>query len=347
MYQHSRQCSSGRHYASRQLVGALLLTCVAWGTGCTTPKRGYEETFEQLWDEFDAMYGGFELRDVDWDDAYDRYRPKVNDDMSDEEFYDVITDMLAETDDGHVHVIAPGRQVWSANHFYHDEIGYDRFDLDLVREEYLDDDFETNDYDWYTLGELEDGSTYLHLQGIDDSTQILSTARKRADKSGKLVIDLRHNRGGDMTWVFWELGAWTSKDLTVSYNRTRNGPERDDFGDWYESKLLSRGEDIDFDIVVLIDRFTISAGERMVLALERFDVTFVGEPTNGSVATSVGREMLNGWYYTLATQEILNPDRKTTIEGIGRMPDVYVENDVDAMDDGIDAALDEAMRQLE
>ncbi len=322
------------------LFSATLLTT----TACTTPVAGPEESFEQFWEEFDALYGGFELRDVDWDDVYDRYRPLVTDGMSDDDFFALLSDLLAETDDGHVHLWAPGRHSFFANQIYRDKVDFELFDLELVREEYLGGEFETNDEDYFTLGTLDDGTTYLHLAGIDESTPILNKARKRADSSGKLILDLRHNGGGDMTWAFHALGEWTSKDRVVSYNRTRNGPNRDDFTDWYTSKIQGEGKDIDFPVMVLIDRYTISAGERLVLALDQFDeVTFLGQPTNGSVATAFGREMLNGWYYTLPVQEVMNPDRETTIEGIGFMPDVFVKNDMDDMEAGADAVLDAAV----
>jgi C-terminal processing protease CtpA/Prc len=322
----------------------FFLTAALLALGCTTPQKGPEESFEQFWGEFDEMYGGFDLRDVDWDDVYDRYRPLVRDDMSDDEFFEVLADLLAETDDGHVHLWAPGQHMFYANRIYRDKIGYELFDIELVREQYLDGDFETNEEDYYTLGTLEDGTTYLHLKGIDESTNILNDARKRADSSGKLILDLRHNRGGDMTWAFHALGEWTKDDRVVSYNRTRNGPERTDFSDWYTSKIEGRGSNIDFPVVVLIDRFTISAGERLVLALDAFDdVTFVGQPTNGSVATAFGREMLNGWYYTLAVQEVMNPDRRTSIEGVGFSPDFFVENDLEELNNGTDAVLQAAL----
>lgn len=326
---------------------AALVFCV--GTvGCTTEKKGHEETFEQMWEEVSATYGGFSLRNVDWDAAYDAYRPLVSDDMSDDEFFNVLTEMLSETDDGHVHLIAPGREEWFANRIYREKIGLARFDLELVRETYLGGDYETGDYGEYTLGELPNGATYLYLPFISSEVFILQEARARAEKSGGLVLDLRHNGGGDMTWAYYELEQWTSKDRPVSRSRTRNGPERNEFTAWYDWEIRGRGTDIDFPVKVLTDRYTISAGERTVMALATLEnVSFIGEPTNGSIATSVGRELLNGWYLTIGTQEVFFPDGETTIEAIGFMPDTLIENDEADMARGIDAVLDEAMLQLE
>lgn len=326
------------------LFVASLMTLQA--IGCASPVPPPTVTFDAMWEEMSAMYGPFEIRNVDWDDSYDRYRPLVHDSMSDDELFTVIADMLAETDDGHISLITPGRQLWSANQNRREQIGFHRFDLDLVREGYLHGDYETDAWDGYTLGHLDDGSTYIHLPYVSDQMPIMGRVRELADVSGRLVIDLRHNGGGDLTWAFEELAKWSSTDRPAYRSRTRNGPARDDFSGWHEQSVEGRGDDITFPIAVLTDRFTISAGERMVLGLAVLDrVTFLGEPTNGAVSTTVGREMLNGWYMTVSTQEVFNLDG-TTIEGLGFLPDVEVINDEADMANGIDAALDAAMTEL-
>lgn len=325
---------------------SLSFLLAASSSGCASEDPGPVGNFEHLWAEMNAMYGPFEIRGVDWDDAYAQYRPLVHDEMSEDELYGVLTDMLGETDDGHVGMITPGRMQWSANQIRRDQVGYDRFDLDLVREGYLHGDFETNAWDEYTLGHLDDGSTYLHLPFVSDNLPVMGRARELADASGMLIIDLRHNNGGDFTYAFQELAEWTSTVHPVFRTRARNGSDRDDFDDWEQWSIEGRGEDVEFPIVVLIDRHTISAGERMVLGLATFDdVVFIGEPTNGAVSTVIGRELPNGWYVTISTQEVLSMDG-TSIEGPGFVPDLEVINDEADMALGVDAALDAAMAAL-
>lgn len=312
-----------------------------------TPKQGPVATFEGLWAEFDAMYGGFEIRGIDWDDVYDRYRPLVDDDMSDDELFAVITEMLAETDDGHVHLTVPGRTHWTANQIRRELIGDERFDLELVRSEYLLGEFSTDEEQAYTLGTLSSGFTYLQLPWISDQMPILDEARALAEDSGGLVLDLRHNGGGDFTWALEALSRWTATERPVFRSRTRNGPGREAFTAWFEWVIEGRGRELEFPIVVLIDRYTISAGERAVMALATFDtVTFVGEPTCGAIATAVGRELLNGWYMSVPTQEVLSNDG-TTIEGVGFAPDEEVVNDPALMAVGVDEALERAVELLE
>jgi hypothetical protein len=318
------------------------------GAACTPPDSSPEAVFEELWRNYDEMYGCFDLRDVDWDEAYERFRPQVDSETNEDELFDVVAAMLAETDDGHIHLTTPGRQRWSANRIYRESIGFDRFDRDLVRDEYLGGDVRSDPIEEYILGDLGGGITYVHFAWISDQFPILPVVREQAEAGGGgLVIDLRHNGGGDFTWAFHALGDWTSTDRPVFRTRTRNGPGRDDFTPWFDWSIEASGTDIDFPVVVLIDRFTISAGERTVLALDALDnVTFLGEPTNGAISTTVGRELSNGWLMMASTQEVLGLDG-SSIEGIGFAPDELIVNDPEIMAAGVDQVLERAIEVLE
>lgn len=326
----------------------LCVSALALSLACVPRERGAEAVFEDLWRNYDEMYGCFELRDVDWDDAYTRYRPQVYDGMSDDELYDVLTRMLAETDDGHVHLTTPGRQRWSANQIYRESIGFDRFDRALIRDRYLGGDVRSDPGEEFILGELGGGVTYIHFAWISDQFPIMSEVRAQAEAAGGgLVLDLRHNGGGDFTWALHTLAEWSATTRPVFRSRTRDGPERDDFSPWFEWSIEGRGADVDFPVVVLIDRFTISAGERAVMALATLDdVTFLGEPTNGSISTTVGRELVNGWYMSVSTQEVLSPDG-STLEGVGFQPDELIVNDPATLAAGVDEVLERALELLE
>jgi len=305
------------------------------------------ETFDDLWTDFDELYGGFAIRGLDWDDAYERYRPQISDESSDDELFAVLTAMLGETNDGHVHMTRPGELRWTADKLRRELIGFDRFDVDRVRDNYLKNGFRTDAEDAYTLGTLPSGHTYVHLAWISDQTPILADVRVLAEASGGLVLDLRHNNGGDFTWALEALNDWRSTPAPAFRSRTRNGPGREDFTPWFDWTVGGEGPDIDFPLVVLIDRYTISAGERAVLALDAFDdVTFIGEPTSGAVSRAVGRELLNGWYVTIATQEVLSPDG-STIEGVGFDPDELILNDPEMIASGVDEVLERAMEVVE
>lgn len=216
--------------------------------------------------------------------------------------------------------------------------GYFGFDLEIVRELYLGDDSYYDDT--LTFGTLEAGPTYLHLAFIGPQLGYLPGVLTAAEQTGGLILDLRHNGGGDVTAIFSALSFMTPEPRPVLRSRTRSGPRRDQFTDWYEWSIAGGGAELDFPIVVLIDRYTGSAAEWMALALSTFDqVVFVGETTNGSLSAGLGRELINGWQVSISIQEVINLDG-TTIEGVGLVPDELIENDpIAALERAIELAM--------
>ena len=56
--------------------------------------------FDALWTVVDQHYCFFEEKDVDWDEVYRRYRPRVTSEMRGLEFFNLCAQMLDELKDG-------------------------------------------------------------------------------------------------------------------------------------------------------------------------------------------------------------------------------------------------------
>ncbi|HSM25637.1 MAG TPA: S41 family peptidase [Anaerolineaceae bacterium] len=67
----------------------------------------YEKSFTKLWKAMDRAYPYFELKNVDWDEMYDIYYPKVQMISDQQEYFEMIAQMLAELEDGHTNVVSP------------------------------------------------------------------------------------------------------------------------------------------------------------------------------------------------------------------------------------------------
>ena len=68
--------------------------------------RDPEENFETLWTTFYNRYPFFDIRGVDWQEQYDRYRPEVTAETTDDELFDILCGLLAPLNDGHVNLTA-------------------------------------------------------------------------------------------------------------------------------------------------------------------------------------------------------------------------------------------------
>lgn len=299
--------------------------------------------FDYVWSDFDALYGGFHQRGVDWDEVHDTFAPRVRDEMSDDALYEVLGEMIATLDDGHVRMVAPGREMAESNHVYRDDTMEGTFDIEVVKRNYLHGPIDTGKWDWYVYGRVADGVPYLWLPGVDDNTYVIDTIADEYPHAKALIVDLRHNGGGAFTYALHGMGRLTEQDIPVWRERTRNGPGRDQYDDWMTWDLPARTPHWGAPLIVLVDALTVSAGERMLMALvELPQTTTIGVPSNGSIATSVGRQAPNGWNYMFSVQEVEAVDG-AVYEAVGVPVDIELLNDPAAVEAGIDTVLEAAI----
>lgn len=69
--------------------------------------RDPEKNFEALWRTFRDRYHFFALRGVDWNTQYQTYRPKVTKTITEDEPFQIFSEMLAPIDDGHFQLTIP------------------------------------------------------------------------------------------------------------------------------------------------------------------------------------------------------------------------------------------------
>lgn len=328
----------------RKRLTVLPLLCLVFSS-CNQflepePKHNPEAIFDNLWSTFQEGYGPFEERNIDWNALYADYRPRVLPTTQDEELYAIITEMLSQLDDGHVQLVAPNKPNFYANAIINNKIDNELFNLDVVSNNYLEVGFKKLPDNGYIYGKIKNRNIgYIYFDYVADNFLIMKDFLADNRSAQGIIIDLRHNQGGDFTYCFSEMAALTNKTREVFQSRTKNGPDKYDYTPWHTWYFKPSGTYFDKPIVVLTDRYTISAGERTVMTLMTLpNVTTMGDTTCGAHATMIGRELANGWYYTLAIQNTLLPDGKS-YEGIGLAPDVYVKNTLNEINQGIDRTL--------
>jgi C-terminal processing protease CtpA/Prc len=311
----------------------------------TQPENNPEALFEDLWSTFNTGYANFEERGVDWQEQYNIYRPQVTQSTAEEELYSVFKQMLSSLNDGHVSLTIPDQKEFISNQIIEQEIDDDLFDLNLIKTNYMTSDPKVNGYDANTYGWIGDVG-YVHLQWISDNIPDVNDILDYFSSAKGIVFDLRHNGGGDFTWAYNMFSRLTNEERYVHRSKTKNGEGPDDYTDWYNWNIYPSGEYFDKPIVLLTDRYTISAGERMVMAFKVLpNVTHLGDTTNGAIATKIGKELANGWYYTVVTQKIEFVDG-VSYEGPGIPPDSFMKNTSEEMVAGQDKSLEAALEQF-
>ena len=308
------------------------------------PADDPESIFEYFWNSYNENYAVFDERGIDWMEMYNVYRPLITEYTKDDELYSVITNMLAPLNDGHVQLIAENRTVFYSNIYYNYRIDDSLFNLEILKTNYLEAGFVSEEE--YTYGTINGDITYIYFPFIADNMEILNEVLDLNSTSKGLIVDLRHNSGGDFTWALSSLNRLTDQKRLVFTSRTKNGPGIQDYTQWYNWYLEPKGSYFNKPIVLLTDRYTISAGERTTMMFMQLpNVTIIGDTTNAAHSTLVTAQLANGWFYSLSTQDVKLPDG-ISYEGVGLAPDIYVKNDLVELQNGIDEVLEEAISKF-
>ncbi len=269
----------------------------------TEPENNPEALFETLWTTFQTDYAPFEQRNVDWNEQYQIYRPQVNANTTDDELYTIFTQMLRSLNDGHVSLVTPNRKVFNSNVYFDQEKTDSLFNLELIQSKYLNNEFTENGDEGNVFGKIGNIG-YWHLKWIGDNLFATDDILNEFKNTDGLIIDLRNNGGGDMTYSFSELGRLTEESRFTHRSKTKNGTGPDDYTEWYNWDLNPATPYFNKPIVLITDRFTISAGERTTMALKTLpNLIHLGDTTNGAHSTKIGKELPNGWYYSVVSPD--------------------------------------------
>jgi hypothetical protein len=332
------------------------------------------QIFETMWRMFDENYGSFIPKRIDWNLLYRTYRPMVDDAMTDDKLFTVLTGLLEHLNDNHVKL-----RTEDPPRFYrsgvlgdinrdakgdHIPIGYNipDFSLDLVKEKYLDGRFEERlpgtdlaalfggDFPLYTYSWIEKDIGYLHVRNFDEEEKtaaIMDEVIAEFENARGLVLDVRGNGGG------WDPVAKAIADRFADSKRlfmtiqVRNGHDHGNFDapeDWYVEPRGPR--QFTEPIVMLTHRWTISAGDCFVLAMRVLPhVINLGEFTSGAYSDEYWDKLPNGWDVCVCNKLYLDSDGFCW-EGIGTPPDIRMVNSREDIQNGRDKVLERAVDVL-
>ncbi len=307
--------------------------------------------FENLWNEYDAKYGLFLVKNIDWDSVYSVYRPQINENSTHEELYSVLTQMLALLNDNHVALVPTTDS--GLPYFQSGILGkmdpINDFDLEILKASYFT---ETKFEDpFFTYGILPDNIGYIHIEGFSDMPgnlkKPLNNILSELQDTKAIIIDARGGYGGEDLAGQYIAGCFASEKVLYMRTRIKSGPGENDFTEFENWEIKPEG---DFQytnpVVVLTHRFTISARETFCLAMKVLSqVTFVGDTTSGAFSNQINRELPNGWGYSISIGEWLDANG-TSYEGKGLAPDIVIQNKRQDILNGKDEALEKAIEIL-
>lgn len=288
----------------------------------------YTEMFDSLWKDYNETYALFNERGVNWYEEYQKCRPLVNDDMTDQEFFQVLQKLLYPLKDSHVYVKTPFASLNSGE----DNAPIDVFSLNEVCRQYINNPKKCGN-NIITYGRLKTDSAigYIHVAAFSsgqtgvnqnqDWASEIDIAISELIDTRCLILDVRGNRGGLTGNVSQISRRFCAQNKVYAISRTKSGPGPNDFGDGVELEIRSKGNVLYLNpIILLTNAQTMSAGEEFSMAMKsQPHVTQVGNHTCGVFSLALERCLVNGWKYSVSVQLVTDPQGNIP-EGKGIVP---------------------------
>ncbi len=306
-----------------------------------------EQNLEALWNIIDRQYCFLDYKEevlgMDWNEVRSRYRAKLNPGMSQGQLFEVLCDMLAELQDGHVNLYTSmdvGRN-WSWHEDYPENL-----DTEL-RDAYLGKDYKIASGMKYRI--LEDNIAYVVYESfgsavgegnLDDMLYYLRLC-------DGLILDIRGNGGGMLTYAERIAARFTNEKLLVGYTAHKTGPGRNDFSTpeaEYISPATARVR-WQKNVVLLTNRSCYSAANTFVRNMKEMPlVTVMGDQTGGGSGMPFCSEIPIGWSVRFSACPSYDA-RMNHIE-FGIQPDVPCALDSTQATQGTDSMIEAARAYL-
>lgn len=330
------------HYPLSILVLFLLLTSCTREPEFDDTPRG---NFEALWTMIDEHYCFLDYKKqaigLDWDNVHNRYSSRIDDKMKSAQLFEVLAEMLSELRDGHVNIYAAHdiARNWS---WYED---YPANFAQELQDAYLGTDYKIAGSLRYRI--FDDNLGYLVCPsfssgfGEGNLDEVFHALRL----CNGLILDLRDNSGGDLTYAESLAQRFTNERLLTGYISHKTGRGHNDFST-PEPHYLEPSEGVRWQkrVVVLTNRHCYSATNTFVRDIKCCPlVTVLGDHTGGGSGLPFSSELPNGWAVRFSACPMYDAEMNHIEFGIA--PDTLVSLSDDDRSRGFDTLI-EAARTL-
>ena len=334
---------------NRFLFLPMLLALTAVLTSCVDEEEFDDMpqgNFEALWKIIDERYCFFEYKQqeygLDWNEVYDKYRVRINDNMTDDQLFEVMSDMLAELRDGHVNLSRASdfARYWSWQEDYPANVS------DTLLRRYLGTDYKIAAGLQYRV--LDDNIGYVRYESFSDGIGEgnLDEVINRLMLCQGLIIDIRGNGGGELTNAEKLAARFTNEPVLVGYMRHKTGTGHNDFSameeQWLQPSANMRWQK---RVCVLTNRGVYSAANEFVKYMKALPgATIVGDRTGGGAGLPFSNMLPNGWAVRFSACPMYDSEGQSTEFGIE--PDYSVSLTDSDFSRGIDTIIELARTLL-
>ncbi|NJN33596.1 MAG: hypothetical protein HC817_04415 [Saprospiraceae bacterium] len=170
--------------------------------------------FNLLWSTVNEKYAFFDYKEIDWDSVRRVNAPKISDSMSQDSLFKVLSSMLSALRDGHVNLATTVNRsrYWSWR-----EAFPDNYNPNFIFRHYFKSDFHlTGNLPNQILPDSIGLVAYSSFSSPIPDIHI-DYVMKRFEHCKGIIIDVRDNGGGAMSYVFKLMSRFIDKKMIAGY----------------------------------------------------------------------------------------------------------------------------------
>jgi len=317
----------------------LLAGCAKHDTYTSDPRTN----FEALWKIIDEHYCFFDYKQVDWNGIHQKYSVMISDTMNQSVLFDFLGNMLAELKDGHTNLISSFdvARFWAWYEDYPSNFNSELHQLYLGTDYLIAGGMKYRRFSNEQIGYIYYGS---FASGVGETN--LDYIFEYFKNCKGLIIDVRENGGGTLTYSDRIASRFLTDKITVGYIKHKTGPGHDDFSPLYPIELTpSKRLRWLRPVVVLTNRHSFSATNDFVNKMKILpQITIMGDRTGGGSGLPFNSELPNGWIVRFSASPLLDANKQDTEHGID--PDIEVSLTPTDLLKGKDTLIEEAIKFL-
>lgn len=300
-----------------------------------------EGNFDALWHIIDTRYCFLDYKNIDWDSIKNVYKPRLAQVENKYQLFDLFAAMLAELKDGHVNLSSE----FDMSRYWKWYTDYpDNFNSSIIyNEKYLGQNYRiAGGLRYGKIAEEQIGYIYYgSFSNGFSGANIMSVFQRFADCKG-IIIDVRNNGGGTLTYAEALASYFFETDETTGYIYHKTGNGHSDFSEPLpiitKANLQWRSK-----VAVLTNRMSFSATNDFVCRMQYAPYAIIiGDRTGGGAGLPFSSELPIGWSVRFSASPMTDRYGNQTENGIE--PDFKI--DMNTADYYNDAIIDRAVEYL-
>lgn len=337
------------------LITYLLIGLNSCQLSVSTPANlnSYSQNFNALWSIMDQHYCFFSLKHINWDSIKIVYQTRLSkmDTLNDVTFFNLCANMINELKDGHVNLTSPFNMsrywAWFQNYPAN-------FNSTVIfGSRYLGNTYRiAGGFDYTVIPNTSIGYIYYpdFTQGFSNAN--LSYMIASLSRCDGLILDVRDNSGGTLTYAQTIASRFTTQTVKYGYISHKIGPGHNDFSTPEAEYVTPYATTPVIDnwvnkpVVVLTNRLCYSATNEFVSMMKELpNVTIIGDQTGGGGGLPMSSELPNGWTVRYSACPMFDAHMNSIEFGI--MPTIKVNMNLTDMMNGIDSIIETAINYLQ